>query len=419
MEIPPGQKQFKCDHCDAAILVPIDLPPTSAPCPICQQITTSPALEAAPAPVAAAPVQAAPVEQAPVAAAPAAEAAEDRPLQHQDYADEKGKAKGRGAGFLWAIAALAFLALLVGGLLLMKKARSSEGASSDDVTQNEAGKASARELEAAPAFDGVEKEALEVLQRFLTASTVEDKAKYVIGKDATLPEMREFYRGKIVAEDELRADFFSEWAMDKADTDRGIYLLEFDRPKQFKLSELFSPVTDLRTHLSLKMPDLQTRAVAYRENYEMEAVRAMVLIKKTGDELLIDWHTYVQTKERLFREFTQNPVAGREGVFRLSVGEHASTLYEDNPGVRNYSLVDPSHFMEDSAVVTVARNSKNGKLLEQFAWTGIPGKRPSGSSLTLVLKWSNERSPVLQVSKIICWEFLGVGGDPSNLASSN
>jgi len=45
MEIPPGQRKFECEHCQAEILVPIDLPPTTAPCPVCQEITTSPGPE--------------------------------------------------------------------------------------------------------------------------------------------------------------------------------------------------------------------------------------------------------------------------------------------------------------------------------------------------------------------------------------
>lgn len=397
MDTPQGQRQFECEHCQAAILVPIDLPPTSAPCPVCQQITTSPALSQ-------------PVAQV---ARPAVNP--ERPKNHEKRPDHRDYAsdveKGSGAGLLWGLAALTFLGLLAGGFFLFQKSKGNPppnngigGDSEIPMTTN-----------APPQFTGVEEQALDVLKNFLSASTIEEKAKYVIGKETILPDMRAYYGSGSLPKEELRADFFSEWPMDKSDTDRGIYLIEFDRPKQFKLGELFSPITDLKTHLTLKEPDLQTKSRAFRQNFEMEANRARVFLKKTGDELLIDWHTYVQTKDRLFRDFIDYPVAGRKGTFRVSLGEDVSTILQGDPGVRCYRLVDPAHFEEDIAIIPIKRDSQPGKEFEKLAWTDVVGQGPAGSGATVVLQWTTDPTPVLQVNEVICWEFLGVGGDPSNL----
>jgi len=313
--------------------------------------------------------------------------------------------KEGGAGLLWGLATLVFLALLAGGFFLFKGAKVEPVESSTETPMDR------------PASGRVDEKALDVLNRFLSASSLEEKAKYVIGKEETIPDMREFYGGGDLAESELKADFFSEWAMESSDTDRGIYLLEFNQPKQFKLRSLFVPITDLMTHFTFKEPDAQLRSKALRANFEMEAVRVHAYLKRIDHELLIDWHTYVQTKNRTFRDFIDYPVAGRKGTFRIGMSEEASSLYEEE-GIRNYRITDPAYAGEDIAVVSVRRDSRIGKILEELAWTDILGKGPARKGATLVLQWSEEANPTLQISNIICWEFLGVGGDPSNLVSN-
>ena len=414
MEIPPGQKKFECEHCQAAILVPVDLPATSAPCPVCQMITTSPALGQA------------------VAAAPQAVAAAPQRMERKSERDMGSRSKrkrsnesGRGAGLLWGVAGLVALSLVLGGIVLFIKSRPkpSQGniAPMGVVESGEATIGAA--VGVSDQSEGIRKRALEVLDKFLTASSVEEKAKYVLGKERLIPEMRAFYGSGVIEHNDLQADFFSEWAIDSPDAERGIYLLDFELPKQFRLSGLFRPITDFKTRLNLEAPDLHTSSKALVENFEMDAVRAMIFLKDTDGELLVDWHTYVQTKNRLFRDFVESPVAGGKGTFRLVIAEHVSTIFEQDSSTRNYKLIEPAHHEEDFTVVRVQRDSEVGKILEELAWTDVPGKRnlepSSRKGATVVLEWSNEAEPVLGISRILCWEFLGVGGDPSNLTSSN
>ena len=49
--IPADRREFRCIHCDGKILIPVDLPPTTGPCPHCSGVITSPAPES-PAPAA-------------------------------------------------------------------------------------------------------------------------------------------------------------------------------------------------------------------------------------------------------------------------------------------------------------------------------------------------------------------------------
>ncbi len=396
MEIPPGQKQFECEHCQAAILAPADLPATSAPCPMCHQMTTSPALDERPSRT---------NEGQGGNSAGRSQQPAPTPADQQNSSG--------GTVLLWGLAILTFVGLLTGGYYLYQEKRVKSEARGIALPDGPATLSVSR-----PVFDGVEKEALKILRDFLAAKTVEAKAGFVIGKEKSIPDMKNYYGGGAIEKDDLRADYFSEWAMDTVDTDRGIYLLEYDRPKQFKMGELFSPITDFKTHLTLKEPDLQAKAMARRGNFEMEAERARIFIKEVDGELLLDWHTYVQTKDRLFRDFIDYPVAGRKQMFRLVIGEDVGTIFEKDPSLRRYRLLDPAHSEEDVVMVTIEKNSEVGQILEKIAWTDVIGKNPNGSSITLELKWSNDSKPVMQISKVICWEFLGVGGDPSNLSNT-
>ena len=397
MESLQGQKQFECEHCQAAIVVPADLPPTSAPCPICQQVTTSPPIgEPTPSRV----------EQNAVSPAAVVEENENEISDLPARREEQGTEDKGGSGLLWIIAALAFLLLLAGGLFLLKKTMGKPSEAGVTVPEPISDDTST--------VVNVEKEGLDVLNKFLSATTIEERAKFVIGKEDTLAAMREQYGTGELPKSELKPEFFSEWGMDTHDVERGIYLLQYDRPKQFRLSTLFTPVADLRTQYSLRKPDTNLRTKAIRANFEVEAERAQVYLKRVNNELLIDWYTFIQTKNRMFRDFIEYPVAGRKGVFRLGLSEEASSLYEDE-GVRNYRLVDPAHNSEDIAAISVKKNSEVGRILEELAWTDIAGKEPVFKGATMELQWSTDTKPQLQISKVICWEFLGVGGDPSNL----
>lgn len=128
----------------------------------------------------------------------------------------------------------------------------------------------------------------------LAVTPLKKRRSFVIGTDQTLPDMKIFYEGGLIKRDDLRADYFSEWARGRTDADRGICLLEYDRPKQFEMSDLFSPITEVKSHFTLVEPDLEI-------------------------------------KDRMFRDFMVYPVAGRKQLFRLSIGKDLGTILKSGP----------------------------------------------------------------------------------------
>ena len=78
-------------------------------------------------------------------------------------------------------------------------------------------------------------------------------------------------------------------------------------------------------------------------------------------------------------------------------------------------MVDAAHVEDDQVTVKVSKSSEVGQLLAPFNWTDQPGKEVSGTTATVRLRWTDDEEPRIVIDKIICWEFLGIGGDPSNL----
>jgi hypothetical protein len=54
----------------------------------------------------------------------------------------------------------------------------------------------------------------------LAVTPLKKRRSFVIGTDQTLPDMKIFYEGGLIKRDDLRADYFSEWARARTDADR-------------------------------------------------------------------------------------------------------------------------------------------------------------------------------------------------------
>ena len=60
-------------------------------------------------------------------------------------------------------------------------------------------------------------------------------------------------------------------------------------------------------------------------------------------------------------------------------------------------------------------NSEVGKVLSALNWRGTD-RGYQARTATLELAWSKAKPVSLQVERLICWEFLGVGGEIGNSA---
>jgi hypothetical protein len=82
-------------------------------------------------------------------------------------------------------------------------------------------------------------------------------------------------------------------------------------------------------------------------------------------------------------------------------------------------MADPAN-TPDSARTNVKIDSEAGRALSIINWRGTPDNKPITRTATVELSWvGDEASPELEISRFICWEFLGLGGQetPATAAS--
>ncbi len=84
-----------------------------------------------------------------------------------------------------------------------------------------------------------------------------------------------------------------------------------------------------------------------------------------------------------------------------------------------FRMIDAVYIVDDQITGEIANNSEVGGLLDRFTWTDKLGAGIKGSIATLRLRWSSEVKPKLQIEKVICWVFLGVGCDPLNFSDTS
>ena len=64
----------------------------------------------------------------------------------------------------------------------------------------------------------------------------------------------------------------------------------------------------------------------------------------------------------------------------------------------------------DSVRIDVPIDSELGRSLSILNWRGVKNGRPKTRTATLELEWTRDPSPRLTISRFLCWEFLGIGG---------
>jgi hypothetical protein len=204
------------------------------------------------------------------------------------------------------------------------------------------------------------------------------------------------------------AFFFSN--LNESDRRRGLFLMEYDQPPQIEMRSFFKPLTTLEVQHGLQDADLLLSTVALVSNFSMEPLRVKAFFKRTPDGLKLDWETYAQTKYRLFQSFIDLPAPGSKSVFRVIVNEDVAGAGQIAAGQRAYLLTDPAH-MDHRVRLAVEEESEVGRELKVINWRGQSGNQPLSRTATVELAWTTENDmPVLTISRFICWEFLGLGG---------
>ncbi len=438
--IPNNQREFRCRHCDGKIMIPRDLPPTTGPCPHCAGVITSPADDVPAAPTAAFQVPPPPLEEpsAPVVvaiappapperipAAPAAvtnegqpetglppgRAARDKPKQ--DPPPQTGQAER--SGLIPAMLVLLALGLAGGGFVYF--ASLEMGKNIDPPTLKlAAGDPSANEANYIRI--GWQKDAYKLLRGYMAATNSKDKLPFILNGGELVSKIEDFYGGGVIMDSDTPADAFSIYELPEEDRKRGLFMMVYDQPPQFEMKEFFRPLASLEVQYGVDEADLLLSTLARVGNFAMEPLRVHAFFKRTPEGLKLDWEIFAQTKYRTLQNFVELPETGQTGVFRVFIVEDVPEKGRTVAGTRTYRIADPAN-TGDSGRVNVKVDSEAGRALSIINWRGTKENRPIPRTATVELKWTGEpAAPELEISRFVCWEFLGLGGQPAPATAS-
>lgn len=411
----PQQRDFLCPHCSGKIVIPFSLPPTTGPCPLCQQTITSPPPPEFPPQ--AEPEQTAPLTQ-PTTVPPEQTATHEEALAgsaagiENDELDEPGttEPKKKSSVIIPAMIGLLCLILAAGlGVFFLTR-------DTDDKIAPPSVETGTKEVDITEANYiriGWQKDAYKVLEDFITGTTVKEKLPYILKPDELEERIDSFYGGVSINDQDTPANSFSVAELPEEDRKRGIFMLTYDQPPQFALKDFFRPLASLEVQYGIDQADLLLSTFARVGNFAMEPVRAHAFFKRTDDGLKLDWEVYVQTKYRLLQSFVELPDPGVAEVFRVLIVEDVPEKGQGVVGARTYRVLDPAN-LYDYARINVQLDSEVGRALSIINWRGTQDSQPITRTATLELKWSEDQErPVLMINRFICWEFLDLGGERS------
>ena len=420
------QRSFSCPNCQGAIYIPSDLPPTTAPCPLCNALITSPALE----PVQQATTQIAPVttpQTAPQAASvvrpqvvsPSTTVVQKPITSRITSADLPIEPKS--SIVPWIVALLLILGMTAGAYFLYHKFIKTQTADKtpnstlteiipakiipkdpDDVSPTDA-----KMLESEFTNEGWKAEAKITLDKFITAKTPSEKAKYVIGGEQTLKRLLNIYGARIMDESESPADAFVPVDLGDEDSSRKIFMMAYDRPGQFELSKFFRPLASIEIQHGLEELNPMVEASTKVYNFAMEPMKIQAFFKSTEQGMLIDWDVYLQTRYRTFQAFVERKSKLESGIFRVIIVEEMPSQNEKNQHVRIYRITDPA-YINDSYRIAVPIGSAVETSLKKINWYGSDSLDASVATATLEMTASDDNA--ISISRLVCWEFDGLGG---------
>jgi hypothetical protein len=443
--IPANLREFRCNHCDGNIRIPLELPPTTGPCPHCGGIITSPAYEPPKLPLAESEIVQAVIKSpqalsippepipAPVSlpqpppyqeptAIPIAQPVEPPPEPTKLLKPKKEKKvsnpkeeKPKRSGLIATLAIVFLLMLALGGAIILAL---KEMGAKDPQPVVMAPVSNPTVNEANYIRIGWQKDAYEVLKNYMAATDTQTKTPFILRGAELSSKIEQFYGDDLIVDSDTPAEAFSVYELDEKDRKRGLFMMIYDQPPQFEMKEFFRPLASLEVQYGVDEADLLLSTLARVGNFAMEPLRVHAFFKKTPEGLKLDWEIFAQTKYRTLQSFVELPEVGQSGVFRVFIVEDVPEKGRSVAGNRTYRIADPAN-TDDTARINVKIDSETGRTLSIINWRGSKESKPITRTATLELKWTGDPSaPELEISRFVCWEFLGLGGEETPVTAS-
>lgn len=390
----PVQRSFACPACKATIYIPYHLEPTSAPCPHCRTIVTSPALEVAVATVPPKRVMPNPISE--VLAPPVA--VSEPKISSPSPTSSKTP---------WFVSA-ALLLLIVGGSWVFYQ--NFIDANTDRL--DPAAHAGVDDSAVKPIYDfNWQTSARATLNSFLQATTLEEKARYVIGGQETLQRLRSQWGDQLLHEEPIREEDFAAIVIPDAREESPIYLMMYQRPAQYDIKKFLRPLVTMEVMQGADSLDPLTSTLTNPANFELPPLHVYAYFKHTANGLRLDWDIYLQTRYRMLHQFAEKSPAGSEATFRVIAVQDVPLPEEKKLQRKIYRITDLAH-ITDSYRIYTPTDATVAQQMSPIDWYQVLDQKAQFIPVTIVLKkMPNEE---LLLKSLICWDFEGLGGTAGN-----
>jgi len=413
MSVPSqlSQASFPCNYCQQAIFIPAGLPSTTAPCPHCGKEITSPDQSLPAVPASKPPEKKVPVEQPVRLKAP--DKSPQKITRKNDIVSPQVSLgagnKRRGKGNMVAVI-VAILILLVAAGVTFWLAQKWKQDKQNPIASNSPTKEKSVSDESWKLM-GWKEDASKVLIGFMSAKSPEERMKYVIPNEGVMEELEMYYPEGIDDTDTPMASFGHVMGSD-IDHKRGIFLMQYRQPAQIDMREYFAPIGSLDRIMGQEASTLMEMAYRIDEHNLSKPIGINAFFKKTDQGLKLDASVFIQGKKRTFRAFVDYPQPMKKKMFRVVASESLSHALRDDRRYRTYRFEDFA-YPKDYVNLPVLVDSEAGKILGELNWRGMNRDRILRTA-TVELGWTNKSPSNLQIEKVVCWEFLGVGGKVGN-----
>ena len=417
-------ESFLCDHCQKKIYIHAGLPPITSPCPHCGKEVTSPDFSKG--------------VSTPSAAVSKSQAAKEKPKESKSP-EQKASAQSKGALIVEseeeevtkgvepeavtqpseidrprpALAGFILMLLAAGGAMLwwfyQQENKSPSGSSPGDARAVQAKDPQELWREA-----GWKDDANKVLAGFMEAQSPDQRMQYVIPNEGVLEELEMFYPEGTDDSGTLVSSFVHRTTGNEKDRKRGIFLMQYRQPAPVDIRENFLPLGSLDKILGVENATLIDMAHDLEDENLSQPIMINAYFKQTPEGLKLDASAFIQSKFRTFRAFVDYPRPGKKQVLRVAISESIEHRLRDDKSYRTYRL-DDFAYPDDHINISIPAESELAKTLAVINWRGA-NRDPVLRYATVELGWSDQKPAQLQLERLICWEFLGVGGEIGNTA---
>lgn len=443
---PSDRREFHCEHCGGQILIPRDLPTTTAPCPHCAKNITSPepgsksnlpnrrhspksknpaskmdlklttegldelGTEGEPIKLGtsqhAEPLARQKKSLQPKKTSPTKPVLSRQPLAEEQSSgtiyndfekmliDETRRHKRK------TITVLTLLVLTLASATYLCFEYFPESATTDD-EEADAGKTNSSQLTQAYVQGGWGKEARDVLRAYLVATTSYGKIPHIIGGHSMLQEIGIFYKASIINDLDTPVEAFTIKPLAAQDHQRGIFRMVFN-------ARTDGPPPK-------KSIDTTNEHLVYPDEVDNQPTSIHAFFKHTPNGLKLDWNIFAQTKYRTLLNFARQPNPRRKASFRILIAQDTPSPDQPAEYPLRYRIADPAN-ARDVIWASAHENSQAAKELRQIHWGNQEGQPSITRSATIELAWTgDDNTRELVIHRFICWEFLGLGGEaPAN-----